>query len=410
MPYLYSTLWIDGQTVTDLWANAESPIKTMWVADKNNQIKKVWDKYLKIGVEEIECPLMFISAICYAEGKLLLLGERQEEDVYNQKATICFLDTNQENPEWITKDSYFLHGDYDRYHICYDSGYFYFNEGIVPTGYVTTPDTNQSLITRTADGVNFESFQPQVWDNRSANYTSLGFSGLGKFTVANNCMVLSLYRLNDTRLNNWNAVELPSTFPTFVNFNHYEKTPKVEGDLKEFKGNYYMQTTGALLVTDGEHILDYSDYQTATTYDSFYDGFTIERNGRLMVNELSGHSAAQLRYLQYSTDGESYTDIDLGEIGVNIQRVGYMHVVGDCILMYLREYVVDNVTYQRVLLVINKDGERQSWVQIPNDYYLQWQKYNETFGAFAGDGMTKYAIGYKIVSNKYVYKLLKISF
>lgn len=411
MPYLYSTLWINGQTVTDLWADAESPIKTMWVADEKGRIKKVWDKYLKIGIEEIEYPLAFISAICYAEDKLLILGTKEDPDeIYNQKATICFLDTTQDEPEWIIKDSYFLHGDYDRYHICYDSGYFYFNEGIVPTGYVTTPDTNQSLITRTADGVNFESFQPQVWDNRSANYTSLGFAGLGKFTVANNCIVLSLYRLNDTRLNNWNAAELPSTFSTFIYFDHYDKNAKVEGDLKEFKDKYYMQTAGALLVTDGEHILDYSDYQTATTYDSFYDGFTIEQNGRLMVNELSGHSAAQLRYLQYSTDGESFTDIDLSEIGVNIQRVGYMHVVGDCILMYLREYVVDDVTYQRVLLVINKDGERQAWTQIPDEYYLQWQKYNDTFGAFAGNGLTKYAIGYKIVDRRYKYGLLKITF
>lgn len=412
MPYLYSTLWINGQTVTDLWADAESPIKTMWVADEKGRIKKVWDKYLKIGVEEIESPLAFISAICYAEDKLLILGTKEDPDeVYNQKLTICFLDTSQDNPEWIINDSFFLYGDYDRYHVCYDNGYFYFNEGMIPTGYVTINDSRFLLISRTADGVSFESFQPLVWDNRSSAYTGLASAGgIGKFTVANNCLVLSLYRLNDTRLNNWNAVELPSTFPTFINFNHYDKNAKVEGDLKEFKEKYYMQTAGALLVTDGEHILDYSDYQTATTYDSFYDGFTIEQNGRLMVNELKAHNAEAIKYLHYSTDGESFTEIELGDIGINIQRVGYMHVVGDCILMYLREYAVDGVTYQRVLLVINKDGERQAWTQIPDDYMLQWQKYNETFGAFAGDGMTKYAIGYKIENRRYKYGLLKISF
>lgn len=410
MPYLYSTLWIDGKTVTDLWANAEKPIKTMWVADDNNGIKKVWDKYLKIGVEEVESPLMYISALCYADGKLLILGKRQDDDIYNQKATICFLDTNQEGAEWVTKDSFFLHGDNDRYHICYDNGYFYFNEGIVPTGYVTLEDTSQSLITRTTDGVHFESFQPQVWDNTSKRYTSLGFSGLGKFTVSNNCLILSLYRLNDSRLNNWNAVELPATFSDFVNFDHYHKTGKVEGDLLEFKEKYFMQTAGALLETDAEHILDYADYTKAKTYDSFYDGFNIERNDRLFVNELCGHNSQALKYLHYSTDGETFKEIDLGEIGVNIQRVGFMHAVGDCVLMYLREYKVDEVTYNRVLLVINKDGDRQAWTQIPNDYMLQWQKYGEGADDFAGDGMTKYALGYKVASNKYVYKLLKISF
>lgn len=407
MPYLYSTLWIDGKTVTDLWANAEKPIKTMWVADDNNGIKKVWDKYLKIGVEEVESPLFYIGSLCYADNKLLILGTKEDPNtVYNQKLTICFLNENEEDPQWHVYDSYFLFDEWvTTYRIFFSNGYFYFDEGMSPTGYITTPDTTHRLFTRT-DGYNFWSFQPFVWYN-DKGYSALGIAGIGEWTICDDYMILSPESISSAYCN-WNACKLPEVITAEMYFDHHHKTGKVTGRLIKFGDLYYMQSPNALLKVDEEHVLDYAEYEK-TTYDSYYNGLDISCNERLFINELRARSASAVRYMKYSTDGENFNEFDYDKYGINIQKVGHLSPVQDCFLIYLTEYVVDDVMYDRVLLVLNKDGNRQAWTQIPNGWYLgTGTPYAQE--AFTGDGMTKYARGLKIVNNKTVYKLLKLSF